>query len=443
MSVVAAETGVFQRSLERLDADAGRRQPGWLRARRAAARASFERLGFPSTRDEAWRYTNVSAIAETPFRDLLEREPAPHVEPDPGDLRLVAEIGARVLLVNGRLAPERSDPAPEGVRVSSLRQALDRHPGRLETLLGQVARADGNAFRALNTAFIEDGVLVEIEPGRRVADPVHLVLVSAPSGSEPLALHPRVLVVAGRQSEATLIETHVGAEDRVYLSNVVTEIVLEDGAQLDHYKLGLDGRAAFHLATLALRQGQGSRFKNLTVTLGGALCRNDIETTFSAEGGECTLDGLFVGDGDQLLDTHTRIDHAHPRCVSRELYKGIMSGSSRGVFNGTILVQRDAQKTSAEQANRNLLLSPRALVNSVPQLLILADDVRCRHGSTTGQLDPEALFYLRSRGIGLAQARHLLVRAFASEVLDRAQVAPLREALSGLLSSRLPFQEPS
>jgi Fe-S cluster assembly protein SufD len=441
--VVAPEKATFQASLERLDAEAGLRQPAWLRARRARARQSYERIGFPSPRDESWRYTPVSVIAETPFRDRLEPEATPHGEPDPAELGLPAEIGARVVLVNGRLAPERSDPLPEGVRVASLRRAIDRHPGRLELLLGQVAQTDGNTFRALNTALLEDGVLVEIEPGRRVADPVHLVLVSAPPSPEPLALHPRVLIVVGRQSEATLVETHVGIEGRVYLSNVVTEVVLQDGARLDHYKLGLDSPAAFHLATLAVRQGRDSGFRSLAVTLGGALCRNDIETVFAAEGGECTLDGLFVGGGDQLLDTHTRIDHAHPRCVSRELYKGIMSGSSRGVFNGTILVRKDAQKTSAEQANRNLLLSPRALVNSVPQLLILADDVKCRHGSTTGQLDPEALFYLRSRGISLEQARHLLVHAFASEVLDRARVAPLREALSGLLSRQLPFQEPS
>ncbi len=442
MSAVATEQGVFRTAFERLDA-ATREQPAWLRARRTEAMRSFEALGFPTPRDEAWRYTNVSAITATPFRHLLELQAAPRGGADPGDWSLPAAIGPRVVLVNGRLDPERSDPLPEGVRVTSLREAIDRHPGRLETLLGGVALPDGHAFRALNTALIEDGILVEIDPRRRVADPVHLVFVSAPPGSEPLALHPRVLVSAGRESESTIVETHVGADGSVYLTNVVTEILLEDGARLDHYKLGLDGRAAFHLATLAVRQGRDSRFGSLAVTLGGALCRNDIETVFSAEGGECVIDGLFVGDGEQLLDTHTRIDHAKPRCTSRELYKGIMSGASRGVFHGTILVRRDAQKTSAEQTNKNLLLSPRALVNSVPQLLILADDVRCRHGSTTGQLDPAALFYLRSRGIGLAEGRRLLVHAFASEVLDRVRVKALRDELAGLLSRRLPGQEPS
>jgi Fe-S cluster assembly protein SufD len=441
VSTVAAERDVFRAAFERLETQASPTQPAWLRELRRDAMGRFERLGFPTPRDEAWRYTSVAALAEIPFRHLREAEATALPDGDRGGVRLPASDGPRIVLVNGRPATELSDPAPPGVQVSSLREAIGRYPGRLDRRLGRVANADGHAFRALNTALIEDGVFVEIAPGHRAKDPIHLVFVSAPSGSEPLALHPRVLVIAGRDSQATLIESHLGSGGGVYLTNVVTEIELEDGARLDHYKLGLDSPAAFHLATIAVRQGRDSHFGSVAVTMGGALCRNDIETVFADEGGECVLDGLFLGDGDQLLDTHTRIDHAKPRCVSRELYKGVMAGASRGVFNGTILVRKDAQKTSAEQTNKNLLLSPRALVNSVPQLVILADDVRCRHGSTTGQLDPAALFYLRSRGIGLAEARRLLVHAFAGDVLARVRVKPLRDELEALLERRLPAQE--
>jgi Fe-S cluster assembly protein SufD len=444
MSTALAETAGFRTAFERLGPELGATQPEWLGRRRHEALGRFERLGFPTTRDEAWRHTNLAPLLRIGFRDVREAGlPAPAT----GLLDRVRPprvAGPRVVFVNGRLAPQLSQPVPEGIRVRSLREALSQRPDTLEDaledILGRVA-GSAAALRALNTALFEDGALVEIAPGHQAEAPVHLVFVALPGSAAPLAIHPRVLVVAGRGSRASVVESHLGDAEGVYLSNVVTEIVIEDSARLDHYKLQLEGPSAFHLATIAVRQGRDSRFDSHAISLGGVLARNDIETLFDGEGGECSLDGLFVGAGDQLLDTHTRIDHAVPHCRSRELYKGILTDRARGVFDGVVMVRQDAQQTSAEQTNKNLLLSDESLVNSTPRLLILADDVKCRHGSTTGQLDPAALFYLRSRGIDALEARSLLTHAFASEVLGRLELPGLHAEVEGRLQERLPVSE--
>ena len=235
-----------------------------------------------------------------------------------------------------------------------------------------------------------------------------------------------------------MVESYAGNDGPVYFTNAVSEAALEDGAVLDHYMLQREGSESFHVATLAARQGRGSRLSDHSLTLGGSLHRRDVETAFTGEGGECVLNGLFVAGGRQHMDTHTRIDHAKPHCSSRELYKGVLDGKARGVFHGTILVRKDAQKTDAIQTNKNLLLSREALVQSTPALQILADDVKCKHGSTTGQLDAAALFYLRSRGLGEEAARALLTYAFASEVVGRMKVDALRARVTAFLQSRLP-----
>ena len=259
----------------------------------------------------------------------------------------------------------------------------------------------------------------------------------AADGSASVA-YARTLVVAGRGSESRVVSTFTGADGPAYLVNAVTEAVLEDGARLDHYKLQRDGLDALHVATLAVRLGRDARFLDHAVTLGAALSRNDIDARFAGEGGECVLDGLFMLDGKRVADTHSRIEHAVPHCTSRQPYKGILDGQARGVFNGLVVVRPGAQKTDAWQMNKNLLLSREALVHSTPQLEILADDVKCKHGSTTGQLDPTALFYLRSRGIGEAAARSLLTWAFASDLLKTFAVAPVREAVERYLQTHLP-----
>ncbi len=363
-------------------------EPAWLAERRRRAFERFERLGFPTPHDEAWRYTGVQPITGTSW--------AP----------------------SGR-GFELASPAPPGVRVRSLSGAL----AAAEESFDRIAGPEGSAFAALNTALFEDATIVEILPGTVIADPIEIVL-RAPASSRPALFSPRLLVIAGERSEASLVQTFSG--DGRTFTNAVTEIALADGAVLEHTQLQNEGLDALHVHALAARQARGSRFTSVHVALGGALARADLRVALDGEGAECTLYGLFVGKGSQHVDTHTTIDHARPHCTSRELYKGILDGSSRGVFHGTILVRPDAQKTDAVQTNKNLLLSRRALVNSTPALEILADDVKCRHGSTTGQLDAQALFYLRSRGIDEEAARALLTWAFAADVAERIRIPSVR-----------------
>jgi Fe-S cluster assembly protein SufD len=245
-------------------------------------------------------------------------------------------------------------------------------------------------------------------------------------------------VRAGRNAQCTIVESYVGGDGEVYLTNAVTEVRAEDGSIVDHYRVQREGDQAFQVATLALRQGRSASVSSHAVVLGASLSRLDVRQVFDGEGGECVLDGLFVATGTQHQDIHTWVDHAQPHCTTRELYKGVLDGKSRGVFVGKVFVRPGARKTDAQQTNKNLLLSREALVDSLPQLEILNDDVKCRHGSTTGQLDPLALFYLRSRGVGAAEARALLTYAFASDVLSRIKVEALRAGLTEYLQARLP-----
>jgi Fe-S cluster assembly protein SufD len=421
--VVRSHFDAFARSV-------GASDPPFLRRLRDAAMVRFAERGFPTTRDEAWRSTSVAPIAKTAFR---RPDPEASVDEDllPGGLRAV--------FVNGRFSPVLSSGEfPQGLRVRSLRQALVTEPDRVEAHLGELACDPADAFAALNTAFLEDGVLVEVEPGAIVEEPLSLVFVSSNHTGEPSQSHARTLVLAGRGSQATLIQAYVGREGESYLTTAVTELLLEDGAILDHHHLQRESTAAYHVARLAVRQGRDSRFSDHAFALGAALSRRDIELTLDGEGAEGTLNGLFMVGGSQHADTHSRIDHRKPHGTSRQLYKGVLDGRARGVFHGEVVVQKGAQKTDALQNNKNLLLSREALVNSTPSLRIFADDVKCKHGSTTGQLDPVALFYLRSRGIAEDQARSLLTYAFASDVVGRVQVERLRVALERWLTSHLP-----
>jgi Fe-S cluster assembly protein SufD len=413
-------------------------EPEWLRTLRTAGMASFESAGFPTTRQEDWRHTSVAAIARTEFA----RPPA---TASVGDLAVLETLDfghafarRQLVFVNGRYAPDLSTAqTADGVHIGSLREALDRQPQLVQPYLDGQASGPGRSFAALNSAFLDDGAFVSIPEGTVLAEPVHLVFLSAP-GSRPTASHPRVLVRAGRHSQAAIIESYGGPADAVYLTNAVSEIVVEDGAVVDHYRLQRESNRAFHIGTLCATQGRASRFASHAIALGASLSRLDIRQVFAGEGGECLLNGLFLGGDRQHLDTHTWVDHAQPHCTTRELYKGIVDDKARGVFVGRIFVRPGAQKTDAIQSNKNLILSREALVDSLPQLEILADDVKCKHGSTTGQLDPLALFYLRSRGIGEEAARALLTYAFASDVVQRIGIAPLRAGLTEHLQRRLP-----
>ena len=412
-------------------------EPRWLRDRRARAIARFRETGLPSVRDEDWRQTPIGAIARTAFA----RPHGPADLPAAARARLTfddAFAGRQVVLVNGRFSPALSSlSAHAGLRVESLAAVAAAEPGRLERALGSAIGRDGNPFAVLNDAFLEDGTVITVAPGTVVAEPIHVLHYATPSGG-PAVSHPRLLVLAGRASQSTIVESFGGADGVPYLTNAVSEVVLEDGAIVDHYTVQRESGGAFHVATVAATQGRDARFASTAIAVGAALARLDVVQAFAGEGGECQLGGLILAADAQVIDIHTRVDHAVPRCSSRQLYKAIVDGRARGVFVGRVRVAKDAQKTDAQQTNKNLLLSRQALVHSVPQLEILADDVKCKHGSTTGQIDPAALFYLRSRGIGEDAARSLLTFAFASDVVGRIKVEPLRAGLGRYLRDRLP-----
>jgi Fe-S cluster assembly protein SufD len=279
---------------------------------------------------------------------------------------------------------------------------------------------------------MHDGAFVSVPKGVVLKQPLHLAFLAS-AGSKPAVAHPRSLILAGVNSQASIVESYIGAKGDVYFTNAVTELVADENAVIDHYKLQRESTEAFHVATMQVHLGRGSNVTSHSIALGGALVRNDVNAMLAAEGGECTLNGLYLAAGRQHIDNHTRIDHAMPHCASHELYKGILDGQAHGVFNGKIYVHPDAQKTDAKQTNKTLLLSPDAVINTKPQLEIYADDVKCTHGATIGQLADEALFYLRSRGIGRQEARNLLTFAFANDLVSRIKIEAIRNQLEGVL----------
>jgi Fe-S cluster assembly protein SufD len=411
-------------------------EPAWLGGLRKGAMDRFASLGFPTTHNEDWKYTNVAAIAKLAVR------PAPEAKLTRKDLdRLpLANLGCGVRLVflNGRFSPELSavDGMPAGVRAASLAAVLKNGSAALENHIARYAGFEENAFVALNTALFEDGALIEIAKGTVVEEPIHLVFLTA-AGGDPWVAHPRNLILAGRGSQAAVIETYVTAGEGVHFTNAVTEIVAAEGAVTEHYKLQDEGAQAFHVGTIQVLQERSSALTSHNVGFGAALARNDVNGVLDGEGAECMLNGLYVTTGKQHVDNHSTLDHAKPNCNSRELYKGILDGQGTGVFNGKIIVHKDAQKTNALQSNKNLLLSADSAVNTKPQLEIFADDVRCTHGATVGQLDKDALFYMQTRGIPREAARDLLTYAFAGELFDRMKWAPARERLEQELYRKL------
>jgi len=400
--------------------------PSWLRHLRARAMERFEALGFPTTRHEEWKYTSVQPIAETTFRGAGGTASLADVT------RAIGDSAIRLVFVNGRYVPELSsaDGLPTGVRVSNVAASLDS----AEDHLGRYVSIADQHFVALNTALFTDGAYIRVPSGKVVETPIHVLYLGV-SGGGPVASHVRNLYVVEENAQATIVETYAG--EGTYFTNVVTEIVESADANLDHYKVQIESEGAYHVATQRLEQAGPSVFSSHNISFGGALVRNDINSRLGGEYIESTINGLYVVNGRQHVDNHTAIDHAMPNCASHELYKGIMDGRSTGVFNGKIFVRQDAQKTDAKQTNQNLLLSRDAVIDTKPQLEIYADDVRCTHGATVGQLDSDALFYLRSRGIGLADARGLLVHAFASDVLNRIKIDSLRERMEEALSRKL------
>jgi Fe-S cluster assembly protein SufD len=424
------ETDVY---LERFEGRARAEAP-WLMGLRERAFSRFAEMGFPTTRLEDWKYTDVAPLARTRFEPGAGVESTAPSEVAPG-LRLAGTV--ELVFVNGRYDDRLSciEGLPAGVRIRSLAAVLGGGAGELEPHLARHAAYEEQSFTALNTAFMDDGAVIEVAAGATLARPIHLVFLSRANGA-PVISHPRNLVIAGAGSQASIIETYSGGEGQTYCTNTVSEIVLGPGAALDHYKIQREGNAAFHIGTVSISQGPSSRLWSSAISIGGLLSRSEISTLLDAEDSECTLDGLYLASEQQHVDHHTSIDHRKPRCSSRELYKGVLDGQATGVFNGKVFVRPDAQQSDAAQVNKNLLLSDDATVDTKPQLEIFADDVKCSHGATIGRLDQNALFYLRTRGIDAAEGRRLLIHAFAGEIIQRMKVEPLRMQLEHMLAQR-------
>jgi Fe-S cluster assembly protein SufD len=426
---------------------------------REAAMSRFAELGFPTTRDEEWRFTNIAPLTQIAFEPASSFIPEGLTTLKLHRLTFGAWDCYQLVFVNGAFAAGLSTPpgnktftlgslqdeqlgsAPESIE-PYLAQLADREDlaflrragisARASVHLAKFADYEEHAFTALNTAFLSDGAFVNIPRGQIVDKPIHIVFVSVPS-EKPTMAHPRTLIVAGVNSQATIVESYVSFGKDVAFTNAVTEIVLEENAGIDHYRIQRENPQTFHVATLQVQQNRSSRFSSHSITTGGNLARNDLNAVLDGEGCECTLNGLYMATGKQLIDNHTRIDHAKPHCTSHELYKGILDDQARGVFNGKIYVHQDAQKTDAKQTNKTLLLSEDAVINTKPQLEIFADDVKCTHGATIGQLAEEAIFYLRSRGIGREDARSLLTFAFANDIIGRIKVEAIRAHLEETL----------
>lgn len=399
----------------------------FLQAIREEAAQRFELLGWPTPKQEEWKYTNAGPISSVPWRAAAE---APSSYDHLG-ATLRGSAATELVFVNGRFVEQTSLVA--GAKVQPL--WAQPHEEQIEDGYAQLADYQRHPFTALNTANVQDGVLIEVRDGVVVEGFIHLLFVGEGDG---IWSHPRNLIRAGRNSQVTIVETYVGRGR--YFTNAVTELVALEGSVVDHYKFENESLDAFHVGTVQIRQERASHVTSRTIAVGGALVRNEVNVALTGEGASISMEGLFVLSGRQHVDNHTLIDHIAPHCDSVELFKGILDGNARGIFDGRIIVEKNAVKTNSRQTNRNLLLSETAVVDSKPALEIHNDDVKCNHGSTIGQLDEEALFYLRARGIGEKEARNMLVSAFASEIVDRMKIDAVRDnvrrALSGKAGTR-------
>lgn len=428
----------FIGDFRRFVARAERPVPPWVAAVREAAISRFAEIGFPTTREEDWKYTNVSRLVSVPYRAELESRERRGARRIAGASLVGDAATSRLVFVNGGFVADASDLGrlPAGVRVESLAAALARDGEVVAHHLARHAAFDQNGFAALSTAFLEDGAFVFVPDGIELEGPIELVFVSSGGRGEVVA-YPRLLVVCGRQSRAALVEQYVASGDGSTLTNAVGEVVLGDGARLDHVRIAREGARGAQVATTEVVQGRDSRYRSSAIALGAAFLRHTLNVTLGAEGANCVLDGLYLAGGEDFVDNHTTIDHAVPHGTSRELYKGILGGKAKAVFNGKVIVRADAQKSDAQQTNKNLLLSEHAEIDTKPELQIFADDVKCAHGAAIGQLDPDALFYLKSRGIGEATGRRLLTYGFANEVIQRVPIPELRPVLERAFVERL------
>ncbi len=414
-----------------------RLEPSWIETLRSLGREKFDGSGYPTVRDEAWRFTNVEAIAQTRWRDASPGEDV--TSADVARLAIPDLDAAVAVFVDGVFRENLSDLTGLGTGVTCclIAEAFDRESARQH--LGRLSREHDDGFTALNDAKFGPGLFVHVEAGREAAKPIHVLSIGT-STQEPVATHCRNLIVADRGASVKIIEQYAGLNNAaIYLSNALTEIVAAQEAFVEHYVLERESEKAFNVSTLLIEQGARSKVHSHTVLLGGRIVRNNVIPVLAGEQAHCLINGLYVGHNDQHLDNAMRVRHTAPNCESRQYYKGIMNDRSRGVFTGRIVVDKVAQKTDAIQTNRNMLLSDDARVNARPQLEIYADDVRCTHGATTGRVDDEAVFYFRSRGLSEPVARAMLVYAFAAEGFDRMELVPVRRLLAAEMIAKLPM----
>ncbi len=418
----------FAKSEERLN---GRPAMSLHELRRAAI-GRFEELGFPGSRDEAWFHTNIAPLVRKPFRTTTPEDARRAWKSEHPFQELTA---TRLVFVNGFYSAEDSSAGslPNGVRACSLAELKASESDWVEGNIARHADYDEHAFVALNTAFLQDGAFIHVPRGTVVETPIHVVFVSTASGV-PSISHPRTLVLAEENSQVTIIESYTG--DGAYFTNAVTEVIADDSAIVDHYKLELESPEAYHIATMQSRQGARSDLSTHAISIGGRLVRNEVNALLAGEAGEATVNGFYLTDREQHIDNHTLIEHAEPNCNSHELYKGILGGRSSGVFRGKIHVHQKAQETDAYQSNQSLLVSEGADINTKPQLEIYADQVKCSHGATIGQLDENAVFYLRSRGLSHATAQRILVHAFAVDILNRIKPESVRNYLERIVMEK-------
>ncbi|MDO8549607.1 MAG: Fe-S cluster assembly protein SufD [Ignavibacteria bacterium] len=402
----------------------------------------FSELNFPTTKDEEWKYTSIAPLLQHNFIPSLDKKTLAKEEIK--NFLFESLESNVVVVVNGHYSEELTalNEVPKGVEVNSIAKAISSNSPLVEKHFGKYADFSKHIFTSLSTAFTKDGVLIHVPEGKIVEQPIHILFITA-SKDEKLLIQPRNLFVAEKNSQVTIIEHFVSINSGIYFTNTVTEIVVGENAVVDHLRLQEESKSAFHIGRMDIDQERASNFSSHFISLGASLARNDFNSKFNDEGGECKLNGLFITEDNQLFDVHTLIDHAKPHCNSHEHYKGILNHASRGVFNGKVIVRPDAQKTNAFQENNNIILSQEALVNTKPQLEIFADDVKCSHGATIGQLDKDAMFYLKSRGLGEETARAILIHAFAIDVIQSIKVKAVRNYIEEILSGKFNPSEES
>jgi Fe-S cluster assembly protein SufD len=423
------------RYIDRLPRDAG----DWLLGQRQAAAQQFADMGFPHAKQEAWKYTGIEGLLKQGFEtcDSAQQFPRHAIIRE----FLVQPVAGRVVFVDGIYQPLLSDCNAQGVSLGSLRLAMANGDSKVLSSVGALSGLGDHAFAALNLATLHDGAVIRVAPGVRLAEPIELLHITT-RGVERRALRSRHVISLGEGAEAALIERYLTLDDSVgCFNNLVCEVSLGEGARLVHQRVQLEAAQTYHLSEIHLGVAAGAHYHGLQASLGAAWSRTMIHNRFTDSGAECELDGLYLAGDGQLTDLHLDVDHAVPRCRSREHFKGIVYGAGKAVFDGLIQVRKQAQKSNARLHNANLMLSRQAEIDAKPQLTILADDVQCSHGTSVGQLDPQALFYLRSRGLDEKRARQLLCLGFASEIIERFPSEALRESLTRAIGERLNAQE--